>query len=113
MGFLSNRKLRSITAAEAHAALQSGAAIVIDVRELREFRAGHIPGAEHRPLSRLDPTKLAAGRRHIAVCRSGARSAAATRTLRQVGIDVVNLRGGMVRWSRAGLPMEPKNGRVA
>jgi rhodanese-related sulfurtransferase len=45
------------------------------------------------------------------ICRSGNRSAAATRFLRRHGLDVVNVSGGMVAWERRGLPIATETGR--
>jgi len=51
----------------------------------------------------------------LAVCRSGSRSAAAVRGLRQLGYDAENLDGGVTAWLKAGLPLidaAGKPGRV-
>jgi len=63
--------------------LQEQGAILLDVREGPEWRAGHAPGATHIPLSRL-PARikdLPPGRMVITVCRSGHRSAGAAALL--------------------------------
>ncbi|HVN54825.1 MAG TPA: rhodanese-like domain-containing protein [Anaerolineaceae bacterium] len=41
----------------------------------------------------------------IFVCHSGNRSTSAARLLANAGYRVVDLRGGLIAWSRAGLPM--------
>ncbi|MBE0699252.1 MAG: rhodanese-like domain-containing protein [Anaerolineaceae bacterium] len=41
----------------------------------------------------------------ICVCHSGNRSLSATRKLVKAGYNSTNLRGGMIAWSRSGLPM--------
>lgn len=86
---------------------------LLDVREDDEWRAGHIDGAQHIPLGQLGDrlAELPAGRRIVAVCRSGSRSAAAVRGLRQLGYDVENLDGGVTAWSRAGLALVDDAGR--
>ncbi|MDQ3628763.1 MAG: rhodanese-like domain-containing protein [Actinomycetota bacterium] len=88
--------------------------LVLDVREDDEWRAGHIDGAMHVPLSQL-PQRVeeiaSPGGRVLAVCRVGARSAQATMFLRRHGRDVVNLDGGMHAWSSAGRPMVSETGR--
>jgi rhodanese-related sulfurtransferase len=59
--------------------MQAGGAVLLDVREDTEWRAGHAPGARHIPLSRL-PARikdLPPRRPVVTVCRSGARSARA------------------------------------
>lgn len=86
--------------------LEAGA-ILLDVREAAEWRAGHAPGARHIPLSRLPARsrELAPQRTVITVCRSGHRSAGAAMILARQGRDVTSLSGGMRAWARAGLPV--------
>ena len=114
MGFLSFLFPPSISAAEAHDRLARREAVLIDVRERREYRAGHAPGSKNMPLSSLSKRthELPAERTYVAVCRSGNRSRSATAQLRSAGLDVLNLKGGMHAWRRAGLPLEPRTGKV-
>ncbi|WLQ48354.1 rhodanese-like domain-containing protein [Streptomyces poriferorum] len=94
---------------EAHRMLREATAILLDVREAEEWRAGHIPGARHLPLSRLAAgAKLpgaAAGARLVLICRSGKRSQDAARLLRERGSGAVDVTGGMKEWARQGLPV--------
>jgi rhodanese-related sulfurtransferase len=115
MGLLSSLFPPSVSARAAAEAVRDGERAVLDVRERREWDAGRIAGATHVPLAHLDARarELARERPYVAVCRSGARSARATARLRRDGYDVVNLKGGLRAWERAGLPLEPQNGRVA
>ncbi len=80
---------------------------LLDVREDDEWTAGHIEGAQHIPLGQLGErlAELPTGRRVVAVCRSGGRSGAAVRALKQRGYDAENLDGGVTAWSKAGLPL--------
>ncbi|HZP94804.1 MAG TPA: rhodanese-like domain-containing protein [Candidatus Limnocylindria bacterium] len=86
---------------------------LLDVREDDEWQAGHIDGAQHIPLGQLGDrlAELPTGRSVVAVCRSGSRSAAAVRGLRQLGYTAENLDGGVTAWSRAGLPLVDAAGR--
>jgi rhodanese-related sulfurtransferase len=82
--------------------------LVVDVREAREFRPGHVPGAKNLPLSVL-PTWLPELPRNCPVyviCQSGGRSAQATALMRGVGIDAVNVAGGTADWVAAGRLVE-------
>ena len=79
---------------------------VLDVREDFEVAEGMIPGALHNPmgqlqarLSELDPTVPV-----IAVCRSGNRSARVAEALNGPGFTADTMAGGMIAWTRAGLP---------
>ena len=114
MGFMSALFPPSTDAQEAYNTVARREAVILDVRESHEWKAGHAPGARNIPLSslraRLD--QLAGERRYIAVCRSGSRSRSATAQLRAAGIEAVNLKGGMAAWHRAGLPLDPRNGRI-
>lgn len=80
--------------------------MVVDVREPREYRRGHIAEAESVPLSQIlsDEVKLPNDRQIVFVCRSGRRSRRAAHALRQIGcMNVSVLEGGMVAWESAGL----------
>lgn len=85
----------------------------LDVREEDEWQAGHIDGARHIPLRELSGRvgELAKGRPIVAVCRSGSRSAAAVRGLKQLGYDAENLDGGVTAWTKAGLPLIDEAGK--
>ena len=92
-----------------------GDAVLLDVREHDEWREGHAPGAIHIPLGELAQRfkELPQQRRIVAVCRGGNRSALATESLLGAGLQAENLNGGMKAWRKAGLPLEPADGRVA
>ncbi len=86
--------------------------LIVDVREPREFRRGHIPGARSLPLSTLlaEPnlaslTELARQERLVVfVCRGGRRSSrVAALTVARGGQHVAVLRGGMLAWEAAKL----------
>lgn len=108
-------KVPSIDPNAAADQFNGGHAIVLDVREPDEWSAGHIPGAIHIPLGQLADRagELPTDRPIIAACRSGARSAKATKLLNERGLDVTNLEGGTKAWHGAGLPLDPANGHVA
>jgi len=80
--------------------------LVIDVREPREFRRGHIPQARLVPLPILleDTAQVPHDCQVILVCRGGRRSSRAACVLREQSYDnVVALRGGMLAWQAANL----------
>ncbi len=90
------------------ARLAEGDALVIDVREVHEYRPGHVPGALNVPLSVLAARlpEVPKDRPVYVICRSGARSAQATALMRGVGIDATNVAGGTGAWIEAGRPVE-------
>lgn len=81
----------------------------VDVREPDEYKMFRIPGTTLIPmddvLERLD--ELEPDKELIVVCFSGARSGEVTAQLRQRGFNrAYNLKGGMVAWAKANLPIE-------
>ena len=92
-------------------ALQAEGAVLLDVRESDEWRAGHAPDAQHVPLGEVEGSlsKLE-GRTVLTVCRSGGRSATASQILAAGGVDVRNVAGGMTAWMAAGLPVVTDDG---
>ncbi len=85
-----------------------GADQLIDVREIHEVAEGMVPGARNIPLGSL-PSRLGEidrSRPVIAICRSGNRSRQAMEVLKTAGFRVDNMEGGMIAWSRAGLPVD-------
>jgi SulP family sulfate permease len=85
---------------------QSHPPMVIDVREQREYRLGHIPQAQLIPLLKLfgDISQVPKDHPVIFVCRAGRRSTRATYALANQGFENVRaLRGGMLAWEAAGL----------
>ncbi|MGW5278056.1 rhodanese-like domain-containing protein [Streptomyces collinus] len=104
-------------------AADSAVAVLLDVREPDEWRAGHAPGAVHLPLSELSGLSAGAGlpaaahaRPLVVICRSGNRSRRAAELLAARGADAVDVIGGMREWAAAGLPVvdgRGGNGTVA
>ena len=80
---------------------------LLDVREDDEWEAGHAPGAVHIPLAQLVERahELTEGAPLLVMCHSGGRSARATAWLNDAGYDAINLDGGILDWSGAGLPV--------
>lgn len=93
---------------EAKVLAESGAAVLVDVREDSEWRSGHIPGAIHLPLSRFarESTRLPKDRRLVLYCLSGARSGRALGECAKLGLPIdSHVAGGISAWRRAGLPV--------
>ena len=88
-------------------------ALVLDVREDKEFAAGHIPKAKHIPLGqlagRLNELDKFKNKPVLVTCRSGHRSARACGMLKKAGFETVyNHAGGIIAWERANLPVTQK-----
>ena len=73
---------------------------ILDVREIHEYAAGHIPSAENFPLSTLgsDFSKLDKDQKYYVICQAGGRSAKAYEFLDVQGFNVINVEGGMNNW---------------
>ena len=102
--------IREIGFEEAQA-LMAGGAKVLDVREPDEFAAGHLPGALSIPRGVLEfkVASVLQDREPVLVvyCKTGARSALATRVLNLMGYgQAVCLAGGFDPWALAGLPVD-------
>jgi rhodanese-related sulfurtransferase len=100
------------------AAARDAGTVLLDVREVVEWLAGHAPHAVHVPLAELPDALLDLDpeRPVVCICRSGNRSASATQFLRQHGYDAVNMAGGMRAWAAEGLAVvtdDGQPGRVA
>lgn len=98
--------LNKIDAQQAKTLLDSGKAILVDIREGDEFAREHVPGAHHVPLSGFSSSDFPQDRGKIAIfhCASGARTAeAAPRILASGFAEVYMLEQGLAGWKKAGL----------
>jgi rhodanese-related sulfurtransferase len=93
----------------------------VDLRDVRELeREGIIPGAFHAPRGMLefwvDPESpyhkpvFAQGKRYVLFCAAGWRSALATKTLQDMGLEkVAHIDGGFAAWKDKGAPVAEKS----
>ncbi|OZU88518.1 rhodanese-like domain-containing protein [Virgibacillus indicus] len=74
--------------------------VIIDVREDDEVAQGMIENAKHIPLEKIPYAKdeLDKDKHYVFVCRSGGRSMTAASYMDEHGLDVSNMRGGMLEW---------------
>ena len=84
---------------------------ILDVRTVREFNSGHIPGAiniSHREISaNLDKLQPYVDKDVVVYCELGVRARMAQRTLAKSGfLGVHHLIGDMAAWRDAGLATE-------
>ncbi|WKA54534.1 rhodanese-like domain-containing protein [Planococcus shixiaomingii] len=94
--------MKTMTTKEVQEMLENKQAVsLIDVRETEEVAAGKIPRAVNIPLSLLEfrLQDIDKSKEHTIVCRSGNRSAQATRFLESRGFNVINMAGGMLDWN--------------
>jgi rhodanese-related sulfurtransferase len=85
-------------------------AVVVDLRERKEYQAGHIVDAVNIPYatleSRLDELKKYRERPVVVTCKLGQNAGAAGTLLRKQGFENVSrLTGGMAEWRNQNLPV--------
>ena len=83
---------------------------LLDVRTPQEFAEGHIPGAiniDWKADGFLEAAKAALdpARSILVYCRSGRRSAEAAAAMDGIGFKVYNMKGGIIAWKDAGMPV--------
>ena len=91
----------------------------IDIRDIRELAEGTVVGAFHAPRGMLefwfDPDSpyhrdvFAQDKEYVLFCAAGWRSALATKTLMDMGMErVAHVGGGFAAWKEAGGPVAEK-----
>ena len=84
--------------------------VILDVRTADEFKDGHIQGAILIDQNQSDfvekaKASLPIGQKIALYCRSGRRSANAAGKLADAGYKCVNLKGGIIAWKEAMMPV--------
>lgn len=108
------RKFKTLSPAQLTTLINRDGALVIDVRAINDFQAGHVPGSRHVAMSQFDPEqKDLAKLRDLpvaVVCKSGQQSAEAANRLAKAGFTkVYSLEGGLDAWRAAELPVAKGN----
>jgi len=101
---------RSVTAQQLVNLVNNENAVVVDVRDSKEFEAGHIVDAINIPhtalesrMSEIDKFK---DKPLVLTCKMGQHSGAAGTALRKAGFEqVARLTGGIVEWRNQNLPV--------
>lgn len=97
-----------LSPAECAQAVESGTAIMLDIRGIEEFAAERIPGAMLAPMPELQAHALPSqtGKKIILQCRSGARTANLAYQLIDAGVvdSISHMEGGILEWKAEGLP---------
>ena len=113
-----NAAIRAVSPQEAATLSARDDTVLVDIRDVRELqREGKVPGAIHCPRGMLefwvDPESpyhkdiFASGKSFVFFCAAGWRSALATKTVQDMGLEpVMHIEGGFGAWKEAGLPVE-------
>ena len=89
--------MKEISFDEFYQLYQKESLSVLDVREVEEFEALHLEGAQNLPLGQLADIydRLDKDLLYYVICKSGMRSARACQFLAEQGYEVINVQGGM------------------
>ena len=104
---------RKVGPQEAVMLLNRDEAVVVDIREKKEFSEGHIKNAIHVPMAKLKESDNQL-RKHsdkliLLVDKAGQHSGMAVKELpKDHGLNVARLSGGMMEWRNANLPVTTK-----
>jgi len=104
---------KSASPSEATMLINREDAVLLDVREDKEFMSGHIVNSVHIPLgyikNRIGELDKYKGKPVVVACRSGSRSGQACNLLKKYGHEnIYNLSGGVMAWEGANLPLQKK-----
>ena len=85
-------------------------AVIVDIRDIKEYSTGHIAGALNMPLSSIDSRvgELETYKENpiVVVCKMGQHAGSVGRKLKAQGFENVRrLSGGMAEWSANSLPV--------
>ena len=105
------KNITIIPVSEAKALLDKGGVILLDCREPKEYKSGHIPGAINIPRGLLEfkiGSKIKEKNTPVVMyCKSGGRASLACCSIQRMGYkNVKNLDGGWKAWAKAGYPVE-------
>lgn len=102
-------RVKEVSPAEATRLLNHENATMIDMRTDKDYREGHIANAVNVPTGNADiPASLSKHRERpvIVYCQRGQRSTALCNKLSKQGFEsVYNLKGGVLAWQKAELPL--------
>jgi len=113
-----NAAIETIAVKNALSLVGEDSVTLIDIRDVRElWQEGKIPGAVHAPRGMLefwvDPDSpyhrdvFASGKKFVLYCKSGWRSALATKQLQDMGLEAIaHIDGGFGAWVEADGPIE-------
>jgi len=105
----SRRGGTTVTHHQATRLINDGKAVLIDLRDSKEYKAGHIVDAINIPYAslntRLDELEKHKSKQLIVVDKMGQHAGAAGRVLREKGYTVLRLQGGMMEWTQQNLPV--------
>lgn len=99
---------KKVTCNEMTRLVNSGEAVMLDVRDSKDFKAGHVTGALNIPHAKLgeraDELKKYQDKTIVIIDKMGQHAGAAGKLLTDRGYTTVRLQGGMMEWLGQSLP---------
>ncbi len=99
----------SVSTSQATMMANNEDAVFVDIRDAKDFSAGHIANAVNIPFapltSRMSELDKYKDKPLILVCKSGQTVNMAGKTLREKGFNAVRMSGGMMEWNNQNLPV--------
>jgi len=104
---------KGLDTAEAVRLMNKDEAIALDIRDRKDFNAGHITGAINIPLnsleSRVQELDKHKDKKILVVCKMGNSANMAVTKLQKAGYpDALRLKGGMMQWQTDSMPVVKK-----
>lgn len=105
----SQRSGQTVSTTQATQMINKQNALVLDIRDKKEFNEGHLADAVNIPYGsladRMSELESEQERPIILVCKSGQTVGIAGKTLKQKGYQVFRMSGGMMEWRNQNLPV--------
>lgn len=103
---------KSISSHELTRLVNDGSAMVLDVREAKDYKAGHIVDAVNIPFNAMEKRIVELdkyeGKTIVIVDKMGQHAGAVGKQLAQRGFSISRLSGGMMDWQGQNLPVVKK-----
>lgn len=108
----SKRAGATVSPGQATTMINKQDALVVDIRDKKEFSTGHLANALNVPYSnlaqRMQELEAHKHRPIILVCKTGTTVSVAARMLNEKGFNTFRLGGGMMEWNAQNLPVVRK-----
>lgn len=103
------RNGQTVSTAEATTMINRQDALVLDIRDKADFKAGHLVNAINIPYAslaqRMNELEKERERPIVLVCKTGQTVSMAGKMLREKGFNAVRMKGGMMEWNSQHLPV--------
>lgn len=102
----------SVSPAQAIQMINKDDALVLDIRDKKDFGKGHVVNAKNIPFAnlagRLGELDTYKSRPVLLVCKTGTTVSVASKMLKEKGFNAIRMTGGMMEWEAQKLPVVRK-----